>query len=91
MQAPCTHHIFISTNNGLGRLTLQCIFASGSLLLFRPEIYLTIIAHTPFFKSQSQQVLVQGWLLMERNLDHFLDNIQVKLTMLEAQLAQVGS
>ncbi|XP_063888022.1 KICSTOR complex protein SZT2-like isoform X5 [Scylla paramamosain] len=63
-------------------------YIPGSLLLFQPEIYLTIIAHTPFFKSQSQQVLVQGWLLMERNLDQFLHNIQVKLTMLEAQLAQ---
>ncbi|XP_050730013.1 KICSTOR complex protein SZT2-like isoform X17 [Eriocheir sinensis] len=63
-------------------------YIPGSLLLFRPEIYLTIIAHTPFFKSQSQQVLVQGWLLMERNLDHFLNSIQASLIQLEAQLAQ---
>ncbi|KAG7166246.1 KICSTOR complex protein SZT2-like 2 [Homarus americanus] len=39
-------------------------YVPGSQLLFQPEVYLTIIAHTPFFKSQSQQVLVQGWLLM---------------------------
>lgn len=66
-----------------------CVPFSGSLLLFQPEVYLTIIAHTPFFKSQSQQVLVQGWLLMVRNLDEFLASIYSKLIMLEAQLAEV--
>ncbi|XP_069157334.1 KICSTOR complex protein SZT2 isoform X2 [Procambarus clarkii] len=63
-------------------------YVPGSQLLFQPEVYLTIIAHTPFFKSQSQQVLVQGWLLMVHNLDEFLDSIHIKLTKLEAQLAE---
>ncbi|XP_042227057.1 KICSTOR complex protein SZT2-like isoform X3 [Homarus americanus] len=63
-------------------------YVPGSQLLFQPEVYLTIIAHTPFFKSQSQQVLVQGWLLMVRNLDEFLNSIQIKLSKLETQLAE---
>lgn len=67
---------------------MMCVVL-GSQLLFQPEVYLTIIAHTPFFKSQSQQVLVQGWLLMVHNLDEFLDSIHIKLTKLEAQLAEV--
>ncbi|XP_047479590.1 KICSTOR complex protein SZT2-like isoform X5 [Penaeus chinensis] len=63
-------------------------YVPGSQLLFQPKVYLTIIAHTPFFKSQSQQVLVQGWLLMLHNLDAFLESIHAKLTMLESQLAE---
>ncbi|KAK7077438.1 hypothetical protein SK128_019914, partial [Halocaridina rubra] len=63
-------------------------FVPGSHLIFKPKVYLTIIAHTPFFKSQSQQVLVQGWLLISDNLDVFLENVHAKLTKIESQLAQ---
>ena len=62
---------------------------TGSQLIMQPKMYITIIAHTPFFKLQSQQVLVQGWLLMPHNIDTFLENVLNKLTLLEDQLAQV--
>ena len=68
-------------------LYIFCI--TGSQLIMQPKMYITIIAHTPFFKMCSQQVLVQGWLLMTHNIDDFLQNVYNKLTDLEDQLAQV--
>ena len=66
-------------------------FVTGSQLLFYPEIYVTIIAHTLFFKSQPQQVVVQGWLLIneKENLKIFMKLVKTKLTSLQNELALV--
>ncbi|XP_076055800.1 KICSTOR complex protein SZT2-like isoform X3 [Oratosquilla oratoria] len=63
-------------------------YVPGSQLLFQPKVYITIVAHTPFFKSQCQQVLIQGWLLIPHDLESFLHSIYVKLTTLEEQVAK---
>ncbi|EGI63828.1 Uncharacterized protein C1orf84 [Acromyrmex echinatior] len=41
----------------------------GSRRVMQPEIYVTVIAHTPFFTSPAQQVLVQGWLITSDNVN----------------------
>ncbi|KAB7502634.1 Protein SZT2 [Armadillidium nasatum] len=63
----------------------------GSQLVFFPKIYVTIIAHTPFFKSQPQQVIVQGWLLVneKENMESFLRNVHLRLIRLQNQLAKL--
>ncbi|KAK3857346.1 hypothetical protein Pcinc_036398, partial [Petrolisthes cinctipes] len=63
-------------------------YVPGSQLLFQPEIYITILGHTPCPRWPVQQVLVQGWLLAAHNLAEFLQAVHHKLTALEAQLAQ---
>ncbi|CAL4100629.1 unnamed protein product, partial [Meganyctiphanes norvegica] len=82
----CPPYVFTTRSS-----TLECVVHfiafPGSQVWFQPKVYLTIIAHTPFFKSQSQQVLVQGWLLTLHNIEDFFNSIHVKLSELESQLA----
>lgn len=58
--------------------------------MFEPDIYVTVIAHTPFFTTPAQQVLVQGWQLTSDNLDEFLSAIQKQLQLLEDTIAEVS-
>ena len=55
----------------------------------KPEIYVTIIAHTPFFTNPAQQVLVQGWLINMENLGSLMHFIEKQLNILEEKVAQV--
>ena len=55
----------------------------------KPEIYVTVIAHTPFFSNPAQQVLVQGWLVNIENLGYLMHFIEKQLNILEEKVAQV--
>lgn len=70
-------------------ILLQLI-VPGSCIVFEPDIYVTVIAHTPFFTTPAQQVLVQGWQLTSDNLDEFLSAIQKQLQLLEDTIAEVS-
>ncbi|XP_075219216.1 KICSTOR complex protein SZT2-like isoform X2 [Lycorma delicatula] len=62
----------------------------GSCMIFEPEIFVTIIVHTPFFTTPAQQVLVQGWKVTQQNLEFFLFAIQKQLELLEDNIADVS-
>lgn len=61
----------------------------GSGRVMRPEIYVTVIAHTPFFTSPAQQVLVQGWLVNVDNVSDLTSFIEQQLNILEERVALV--
>ncbi|KAF6215809.1 hypothetical protein GE061_000144 [Apolygus lucorum] len=47
----------------------------GTSYLFEPNLFVTVIVHTPFFTTPAQQVLVQGWRVTSENVDEFLSAI----------------
>lgn len=55
----------------------------------QPEIYVTVIAHTPFFTNPAQQVLVQGWLITVDNVNSLTQYIEKQLYLLEERVATV--
>lgn len=57
----------------------------------RPEIFITVILHTPFFTNSTQQVIVQGWLVSEKNFIDLMNIIEAELNSLEEKVAQVTS
>ncbi|CAL7950911.1 unnamed protein product [Xylocopa violacea] len=63
----------------------------GSKRIMQPEIYVTVIAHTPFFASPAQQVLVQGWLVTLDNVKQLMNFIENQLHILEEKVACVTS
>ncbi|XP_076247853.1 KICSTOR complex protein SZT2 [Calliopsis andreniformis] len=61
----------------------------GSKKRMQPEIYVTIVAHTPFLTSPSQQVLVQGWLVTPNNVNRLTNFVEKQLNILEEKIASV--
>ncbi|KAK2589304.1 hypothetical protein KPH14_007855 [Odynerus spinipes] len=61
----------------------------GSKRILKPEIFVTIIAHTPFLTSPAQQVLVQGWLLTPENVNYLIQYLEKQLNLLEEKVAFV--
>lgn len=61
----------------------------GSKFILQPEIYVTIIVHTPFLTNPAQQVLVQGWLVNPDNINFLMQFIEKRLSLLEEKIAQV--
>jgi len=61
----------------------------GSKRVMQPEIYVTVIAHTPFFTSPAQQVLVQGWLITTDNVTSLIQFIEKQLYLLEERVATI--
>ncbi|CAK9801279.1 KICSTOR complex protein SZT2 [Anthophora quadrimaculata] len=59
----------------------------GSKKIMQPEIYVTIIAHTPFYTCPAQQVLVQGWLVTADNVNQLTNFIESQLHILEEKVA----
>lgn len=55
----------------------------------QPEIYVTIVAHTPFLISPAQQVLVQGWLVTLNNINQLTNFVEKQLNILEEKIASV--
>lgn len=55
----------------------------------KPEMYVTVIAHTPFFTNPAQQVLVQGWLLTVDNINCLMEFIEKKLHVIEEKVASI--
>ncbi|KAI1306514.1 KICSTOR complex protein SZT2 [Halotydeus destructor] len=69
--------IFLSLSRSLRGLS-KPFYVPGSKLLFEPEIFVTILAHSPFFTSDAQQVLAKGWKVTSQNVAHFLETIRVR-------------
>uniref|UniRef100_A0A1B6LW97 C2H2-type domain-containing protein n=1 Tax=Graphocephala atropunctata TaxID=36148 RepID=A0A1B6LW97_9HEMI len=63
----------------------------GSTFLFEPQIFVTVIVHTPFYTTPAQQVLVQGWQVTPDNLVEFLAAIRKQLQLLEDTIADVAA
>ncbi|XP_014480858.1 PREDICTED: protein SZT2-like [Dinoponera quadriceps] len=61
----------------------------GSKRVMQPEIYVTVIAHTPFFTNPAQQVLVQGWLITADNVNSLTQYVEKQLYLLEERVATV--
>ncbi|XP_024875718.1 KICSTOR complex protein SZT2-like [Temnothorax curvispinosus] len=59
-----------------------------SRCVMQPEIYLTVIAHTPFFTSLAQQVLVR-WLITADNVNSLTQYVEKQLYLLEERVATV--
>lgn len=68
----------------------QSFMIPGSTLVFHPEIYVSIIANTPFFITPNQQVLLQSWHVTSDNLSDLFKNIQAELWKLENAVAEVS-
>ncbi|KAK6637310.1 hypothetical protein RUM44_007725 [Polyplax serrata] len=63
----------------------------GSTLVFHPEIYVSIIANTPFFITPAQQVLLQSWHVTSDNISDLFKNVHAELLKLENAIAQVSN
>ncbi|XP_055020868.1 KICSTOR complex protein SZT2 isoform X3 [Boleophthalmus pectinirostris] len=61
----------------------------GTEQLFRPNIFITILAYSSIIGLSSHQVLVQGCQLERTDLDVFLKNIYQQLRALENSIAEV--
>uniref|UniRef100_A0A2S2NRV9 Protein SZT2 n=1 Tax=Schizaphis graminum TaxID=13262 RepID=A0A2S2NRV9_SCHGA len=63
------------------------IVPGSDKIVFEPQVYVTVIVHTPFYTSPAQQVLVQGWLINNRNFQEFIKTITTEMNRLENSLA----
>ena len=66
-------------------------YVPGSQVLFRPDIYVTVIAWTPFLCTGAQTVLHQGWLLTPHNLDAFMKTVVSSLQELEEHVSRIAA
>lgn len=58
-------------------------------MTLRPQLYMTIIAHTPFFTTPAQQVLIKGVKLTHQNVESILTNVETQLRVLEQKISEV--
>lgn len=65
-------------------------YVPGSQLLLRPDIYVTVIAWTPFIAEGAQAVLCQGCLVTPDNVEFILSKIVKKLTIMEQRSFEVS-
>lgn len=56
----------------------------------QPSIYLTVIAHTPFFMTPAQQVLLKGIQVSSLNIDEIFSAVEKQLKRLEERIADVA-
>lgn len=61
----------------------------GSQLLFQPEIYVNVLAYTPFFTKEGQQVIVQGWKLTHGNVKELLTLVEERFNLITESVAFV--
>ncbi|XP_023249147.1 KICSTOR complex protein SZT2 [Seriola lalandi dorsalis] len=61
----------------------------GTDQLFKPKIFITILAYSSIIDLTSHQVLVQGCQLDRTDLDEFLHHIYQKLRAVESNIAEV--
>ena len=66
-------------------------YVPGSQLLLKPDIYVTVIAWTPFIAEGAQAVLCQGCLVTPKNVDEVLQKIVNKLSQLEKRSFEVSA
>ncbi|XP_023246457.1 KICSTOR complex protein SZT2 [Copidosoma floridanum] len=82
--------VHIAMRRCLEGLTKSFVIPGSQRILY-PEIYVTVIVHTPFFTNPAQQVLIQGWLVTAENVDTLMQAIENELDMLEEKVARVTS
>ncbi|BFY99733.1 hypothetical protein BsWGS_02773 [Bradybaena similaris] len=58
----------------------------GSDIWYSPELYISVICHTPVVCSSTNQVLVQGVKVNQANIDYYLRHIERELVQYEAAL-----
>lgn len=56
----------------------------------QPKIFLTVIAHTPFFMTPAQQVLIKGIILSPFNLEEIFALVEKRLKILEERISDVS-
>ncbi|TRY67945.1 hypothetical protein TCAL_03430, partial [Tigriopus californicus] len=66
-------------------------YIPGSQLLFKPDIFVTVMAWTPFLTSTTYLVLKQGWLLTSENVDQLLAAVIRALLRLEEVVSDTNS
>ena len=66
-------------------------YVPGSQLLLKPDLYVSVIAWSPFIADGAQAVLHQGWLLTPANLEAFLDGVFQKLKIMESRISLMAS
>ena len=59
----------------------------GTELMYEPELYITVIAHTPLLKCTTNQVLAQGICVHQGNVEDFLTMIKQRFDSFEQNLA----
>lgn len=82
--------VYIATKHFLESI-IKPFTIPGSKRIIQPEIYVTIIVHTPFFINPAQQVLIQGWLVTVDNIKQLTNFIENQLHILEEKVACVTS
>ncbi|ODM96718.1 Protein SZT2 [Orchesella cincta] len=70
---------------------LQPFEVPGSRRMFGPEIFITVIAHTPFFTPVTDQVLIQGQILDSQTCDKIIHLIFGRLNDIENKIASIVS
>ncbi|CAG5136147.1 unnamed protein product, partial [Candidula unifasciata] len=78
--------VFKSLSKCLRALVLP-LRIPGSDIWYSPELYISVICHTPVVCSSTNQVLVQGVKLSQANIDYYLRHIECELIQYEAALA----
>lgn len=66
-------------------------YVPGSQLLLNPDIYVTVIAWTPFITEGAQAVLCQGCLVTPKNVEEVIKNIVMRLGLLEKRSFEVAA
>ncbi|XP_043487708.1 KICSTOR complex protein SZT2-like isoform X1 [Polistes fuscatus] len=82
--------VYLATKIYLERIT-RPFTIPGSKRILQPEIFVTVIAHTPFLTSPAQQVLVQGWLLTANNVNSLIQHLEKQLNLLEEKVSFVAA
>ncbi|XP_059140197.1 KICSTOR complex protein SZT2-like isoform X3 [Physella acuta] len=78
--------IFQSLSRCLRGLVMPLVIP-GSCLRYSPDLYISVICHTPVVCSFTNQVLVQGVKVNQDNLDYYLKHIEVELNQYETALS----
>ncbi|XP_071119812.1 KICSTOR complex protein SZT2-like [Haliotis cracherodii] len=60
----------------------------GSSIVFTPELFVTVVVHTPLVLSKTNQTLVQGMRVSVKNVEDFLAVVQRELDSFEYALCQ---
>ncbi|XP_050400458.2 KICSTOR complex protein SZT2 [Patella vulgata] len=78
----------LNTLNNCIRGLVKPFQIPGCNVIFKPELYVTVMLQTPVIQSKSNQVLIQGVQITEKNVEHVLHLIQDKLKIFELSLYQ---
>lgn len=57
---------------------------------YKPKIYITVIAYTPFPMAKTNQILVQNRQITSANLDKLIDELSTRLNRLVQELCEIS-